>query len=356
MSSYIPDNNIYPTEFENCPDFLKNYLAYLMNNQGKRPLTLSQAALTLREFCQYVHFKGRFGHLPPTFDAHKDMGLSAMQLDELAQLNQSDIEEYISFLELSAHNSASTLRKKLSTIRPFFSYLVRMQGEMGVPFIHGNPAQNIVSPAAHEPPQIILSAKQLNLMIGAVPEETSLRDRAIMLLLSTTGISVSELAFIQVTDVQTTGWLSITGSNGTRGVWLTGPCQEAITDYLRYSGVSVYAEKSDFLFPSARQPNKPITQRTIRNIVTKAAENARILMDGEVTPKVIRDSVAKILYQTAAAYEQVSVSQYLGYRISSSRYVEDSHSTRYTEDITVQNIIRRSPLNSLGAHVVEVIQ
>lgn len=356
MSSYIPDNNVYPTEFTNCPDFLKNYLSYLMNNQGKRPLTLSQAALTLREFCQYVHFKTRFGHLPPTFDAHKDMGLSAMQLDELAQFMQADIEEYISFLELSAHNSASTLRKKLSTIRPFFSYLVRMQGETGVPFPHGNPAQNVVSPAAHEPPQIILSAKQLNLMIGAVPDETNLRDRAIMLLLSTTGISVSELAFIRVTDVQTDGWLSISGTNGTRGLWLTGPCQEAIANYLRYSEVSVYSEKVDYLFPSARQPNKPITPRTIRNIVAKAAENARILMDGEITPKVIRDSVAKILYQTAASHEQVSVSQYLGYRISSSRYVGGSNSTQYTEDFTMRNIIRRSPLNSLGDHIVEVAQ
>lgn len=348
MSSYIPDNNIYPTEFENCPQFLKNYLNYLMNNIGKRPLTLSQTALCLREFCQYIHFKRRFGYPPPTFDAHKDMGLDDMQLLELAQLQQPDIEEYISFLENRTRNSAATLRKKLSTIRPFFSYLVRMQSETGVQFYNDNPAQHVLSPAVDQPPQFTLSINQLRLLIDAAYEEVGARELPIMLLLATTGLNVSELAYIQLKDVHNNGWLSVTGSNGTRAVWLTGPCRNALEYYYQVSGIHPAAPQDQFLFPSARHPDKPITQNTIRNIVSRTAKNAGLPRYQDITPKVIRDSVANLLYEAAAPHERVNVSQYLGYRINGPRHAGIGPSSVYTEDAIMENIVSRSSLNTLG--------
>ena len=228
MSSYLSDSNVYPDDFSNCPDFLERYLVYQKNNRGKRPLTLSESTLLLREFCQYVHYKNVIKEVPSTADAHKDMGISNMTLDELASLKSADIEEYIGFLAHKAQNSESTIYKKLSIIRTFFSYLVKIQGETGIYFPYGNPTPKMTSPASGRTGPAKLSIKQIQHMIDAVCQQGKRRDLTVLLLLSTTGLTISELAGIETADVLDNGWLRVNGINGLRYVWLTPECRRSI--------------------------------------------------------------------------------------------------------------------------------
>lgn len=340
MSSYTPDNNVYVSEYTNCPGFLERYLNYLQTNQGKRPLTLSETALLLREFCQYIHYKNVIQEIPSTADAHKDMGISNMELAELAGVHQADFEEYVSFLDTVTKNSTVTIRKKLSIIRTFYSYLLRMQGETGVAFPYGNPASGIVVPREPATEQNLLSVEQLQRIINAAAGETAARDRAILFLLATTGITVSELAFIKVSDMVEDAWLRIEGRS-TRYVWLTPQCRIAIHEYLLING-----EPEPYLFPSARCAGQPITTRTIRNIVSRAAADARVL-DGEVTPKIMRDTFSDALCKVSAPHEQASISQYLGYSFTSPRRSPVAADSRFWENATIRNIVLRSSLMSL---------
>lgn len=346
MSSYIPDNNVYPAEAANCPDFLKRYLWFLKNNQGKRPLTLSEATLLLQEFCQYVHYKHVIRESPPTADAHKDMGISNMELTELGRLQQTDIEEYVSFLDNKAQNSEKTIYKKLSILRTFFAYLVKMQSETGVAFVSGNPVPGMTRPSSEGAVHLILTVNQMQRIIDAVPDETRLRDRAILLLLTTTGIQVSELSFIEIENIIDTGWLCVNNKNGGRFIWLTPACHKAVREYLIFADQQ--EGKRRYLFQSHRSKDQPLTTKAIRNIISRAAENAQISCAAEVTPKVLRDTVAKILYETAALHEQASVSHYLGYRIHSHRQAPPASTRRFSEDVTMQNVVSRSALVSLG--------
>lgn len=340
MSSYTPDNNVYVSEYTNCPGFLERYLHYLQTNQGKRPLTLSETALLLREFCQYIHYKNVIREIPATADAHKDMGISNMELAELAQVGQSNFEEYVSFLDTVTKNSTVTIRKKLSIIRTFYSYLLRMQGETGITFPYGNPASGIIVPREPAVQQELLSIDQLQRIINAVAGENAARDRAILFLLATTGITVSELAFIKVCDIVEDVWIRIE-SRSTRYVWITPQCQNAIQEYLLVNG-----EPDLYLFPSVRCAGQPITTRTVRNIVSKAAIDAGVL-DGDVTPKIMRDTFCDALYKVAAPHDQACISQYLGYSFTSPRRSPAAADSRFRENATIRNIVLRSSLMSL---------
>jgi site-specific recombinase XerD len=353
MSSYVPDIDVYPVESKNCPVFLLRYLSYLKHNQGKRPLTLSETELLLREFCQFVHYRNVLNELPPTWDAHKDMGITNMGLDELAAIKPSDIEEYIYFLDCKALNSDTTIYKKVSIIRTFFSYLVKIQEETGVRFIYGNPTPQITPPSSKAPPSSpasdypdTLSASQLHRLVASSPFEDQPRSFAILLFLSTTGIIPSELVKLSTDDVLPEGWLRINGANGSRYVWLSPACRRAVQRHLDTAETDNLSEYP-YLFQSTRAHGRPITTRAIGKIVAKAAENAQLPATMDITPTVLRNSVARILYETANSYEQVNVSGYLGYRMP-TQYSRRQTPSGFDRDVVMENILLRSPLANIG--------
>lgn len=347
MSSYVPDNNSYCDEYENCPEFLERYLDYARNNQGKRPLTLSETALILREYCQFIHYRNVIQEIPPTADAHKDMGISRMELSELA-ITQIAFEEYVSFLDNVSRNAAATLNKKLSIIRTFYTYLIRMQADTGVSFPCGNPVAEVKAPSVAESRSLVLSINQMQQLLDAVPEETRFRDRAILLLLSTTGITLSELSVLKKEDITDKCWLRVQGKNGIRYLYLTPATQTALQTCLFHENAdSPVKAASRYIFASEKNWDQSLTPRTIRNIVIKVGVLAN-LQTLEITPKVLRDTVADCLYSTAGEYERHRVSCYLGYRIPLPRRSIRNTAVTSAVDPLMKQLVKRSPLVHLG--------
>lgn len=346
MLAYNP-SGISPEGFSNCPMFLERYLLFLRNNQGKRPLTLEEAALLLREFCQYVHYKNVIREIPPTADAHKDMGITNMELSELAQVSQTDMLEYVSFLDTKTHNSEATIYKKLCIIRKFFAYLLKVQDETGVRFMNGNPTPRITRPtgrvAEHSAPHI----EQMQRMINAVYRQGKLRDAAILLVLCTTGLTVSELSNITTDDILRNNWLRIEGNNGVRHVLLLSEPRKALRDYLA-SEEQDEIEDKHFLFHSHDSLTQPISHQTIRNIISRAESAAMLPPGSNVTPSSIRDAVADILFEMANAHEQANVAHYLGYSITAPyRSASAVQRTGFVKNTVMEDLVRRSPLASL---------
>lgn len=343
-----PQSNICATN--NCPQFLSHYFTYLITNQAKSPSTLEATIFILREFCQFVHYRNTIREYPSEWDAHKDMNITAMELSELASVSQDDLEQYIAFLDNKTGNTTVTLSKKLSIIRTFFAYLVRMQGETGVAFPDGNPATRLsISIDRSDKSQIIISPAQMKQLISGVQGETQLRDRAIILLLCTTGLSLSELINLHVSDLAEDNWLRVNGARGVRYVWLTPPCRNLLQRYIISSDLY---DDQQYLFSSNRNKEHPATARTVRNLISRAANNAQ-LTHYEITPKVLRDSVSNILYSAASEHETANIYHYLGYSLPSSHRHISPKSRLFIEDTAMKRIISRSPLSQLGISLEE---
>src|SRR4030043_2367729 len=114
---------------------------------------------------------------------------------ELGKVDRIAIRKYLSFL--FRRNRKSSIARKISTLRSFFKYLVR---EGMVP---SNPAKSVSTPRVEKPPPTTLTVDEAFRLMGSPKsvfgkssegsKEKGLRDRAILELLYSSGLRVSEL-------------------------------------------------------------------------------------------------------------------------------------------------------------------
>lgn len=352
MSSYLSDYNQPMVEFDNCPSCLERYLEYLQTNLGKRPRTTSETMLILRGFCQYVHYRHITGILPDAIDTCKDQNVCDMEISELAQVGTAVFEEYVYYLDRELHNSASTIRKKISIIRSFYAYLIQLQQELGVAFPYGNPTSGRISQMSGEDisEPVTLTVPQLGRLLSAVPGSNVLRDTAILLTLIVSGITVSELTALNRSDYDScSGWLRISGANAVRYVYLTSDCRNKIDDYLTtFRTGKCDSDGQEPLFCSSRVDRKRLTTRHLRNLIVSIGVNAGLGED--VTPKVLRDTTTSILLNCAGDEGHLQVLAYLGYNGNTRLRNRLAPSTfkKFRGNPFMKSLVLSSPLAELG--------
>ena len=351
MSSYLPDHDRPPDGYENCPVFLMRYLDYLNNNRGRRPQTITEAMLVLREYCQYVHYRLTFHESPSTWDAHKDMGISEMSVCELAQVRRDDLEEYLCFLDNVANNALATIRKKLSMLRRFYSYLMRFCDELGIQFPEGDPVAGLFLPPADRSQPATLTPAQLQNLVDAVTGVNYLRDKAILLIFITTGITLAEAVALNRDDFRPQeGWLRIRGGpkGDTRYVYMTEHCQDVVEQYLAElrQAEDLETDGDRPLLCSSSDSHKRLSPKSVRNVITKVSQNAGFGED--VTPRVLRDSVNAILTNHAGRSFRSQVFDYLGYRYDARlRNRFDVARDLQTGNPAMAQLVQTSPLGSI---------
>ena len=114
---------------------------------------------------------------------------------KIEKVDRIAIRKYLSFLHRK--NKKSSIARKLSTLRSFFKYLVREQ------MVPSNPAKSVSTPkvektlpttlSVDEAFRLMESPKSISEKSSEGGKEKSLRDRAILELLYSSGLRVSEL-------------------------------------------------------------------------------------------------------------------------------------------------------------------
>lgn len=108
----------------------------------------------------------------------------------------------------------ATLARRLSTLRAFFSYLVREEG------LPSNPAESVASPKIPRALPPVMTPEETNGLVDSVQFDDDRdrsaskvsRDRLILELLYGSGLRVSELVGLDIGDVDRSGrWLSVRG-------------------------------------------------------------------------------------------------------------------------------------------------
>lgn len=251
-------------------------------------------------------------------DLEKLKGWTEKNSLDLLALSRTDLREWL--IDLSGKKlSESSQRRILSSLRGFFKFLM-FEGHIKV-----DPAEHLDSPRkSFYLPKFLNQADVERLF--AQPDtstETGLRDRAIMELMYSSGLRVSEAVNIQIKDVDVDGGvLTCTGKgNKTRRVPVGSSAAEWIKSYL-----AVRRKKEDlevqhlFLSPAGRPLNRQIIHAFIKEYAEKCG------LEG-VSPHTLRHSFATHLIQNRADIR--SVQQMLGHAdISTTQiytHITDSH-------------------------------
>lgn len=225
-------------------------------------------------------------------------------IQELSQAGEAEVVSYVMSLK-QENKAASTIKRKLASLRNFYSYLVK-NGT-----IKENPISGIKSPKTVRKEIEYLQLDELE-GVFKLPFTgvKGIRDKAMIELLYATGIRVREFVELRLCDVNLKlGFITCTGEFGKARIIPMGTyCKKAIDDYLNEARPKLISKGTDdentdesaasqeALF--LNRMGKQMTRQGIWKIL-KEYSNAAGLGD-KLTPQTLRNSFAAHMIQNGA--------------------------------------------------------
>jgi integrase/recombinase XerD len=258
---------------------IRAFLAYLRGEKGLAANTIFAYRRDMEKFGAFVTNGGR----------------------SLEDLTHNDVVDFLRMLYLKGLDSRSVARH-LVTVRHFFRFCVMEKA------IAKDPTENIQSPKFRQTLPEFLSVEEVNRLLAQPDESTvaGLRDKAMIEILYSSGLRVSELCGLKIADIQMeTGCLRCIGKgNKERIVPMGRKALEIVKKYNAESRSEILREKeSIYLFPSrgGRPVNRFNFWKTLKLYGLKAGIRKKI------SPHTLRHSFATHLLDNGADLRSVQM-------------------------------------------------
>ena len=223
------------TLYHDCPQILRDFLAYHETIKGQSPRTISEYYLDMRMFFRFIKL---MRNDMPVQTQLEDIPIKDIDLDFIRQITTSEIFDFLSYLshdrvafqDTSAQRngiSPAARSRKLSTIKSFYKYLTVRTKQL-----NDNPVADLEYPKLRKSLPKYLTLDQSAALLRAVSGPNEKRDYAIIMLFLNCGIRRSELVALNLTDVYEDRIRVIGKGNKERFVYFGSSCRKAIDAYL----------------------------------------------------------------------------------------------------------------------------
>jgi integrase/recombinase XerD len=222
-------------------------------------------------------------------------GFSSARQQSITRLSRQDLEAFVRDVMASGLSATSTARLVAAT-RGFFRFL-RLVGT-----IEKNPADDLQAPRALQSLPRFLSLDDIDTLLAATsdPSPRGLRDRALVEVLYATGLRVSELCHLRLTDLRADeGYLQCFGKGGKQRIVPLGDAAAlAVRRYVQDGrGVLTRGRQSPWLFVNARGGAR-LSRVGCWKILK--AQGRRAGIRAHLSPHVLRHSFATHLLERGA--------------------------------------------------------
>lgn len=254
------------------------FMNHMRVERGLSENTIQSYSLDLTRFFQYLEEK---------------------ELSPLS-VGQNDIMDYMSSLQGAI--SVRSVARNLSAVKMFFRFLV-YDGK-----IENNPSRLLNTPKLPHKLPGVLSLEDVDRLLSQPDPATYLgqRDKAMLELLYATGLRVSELVGLKLSNINLeAGYVRTVGKGSKeRMVPMGGKALDALRDYLEDGRVRLLKNKmSPHLCLNAR--GRPMTRQGFWKIIRQYGLKAGI--KGPITPHILRHSFASHLLEGGADLRAVQV-------------------------------------------------
>lgn len=303
---------------------LTNYLEYCEIDRNLSPYTIKMYDFYLNDFISFVSRLQKKSEI------------------DVNDLNTENVKKYRLYLNrkviknsLNKNYKISTQKTFLVAIRAFLKYLIVIEKIEVL-----SPDQIILGKSEGRIPKFLKDDDLKSIFSVQNPNKKSgLRDKAILLTLYSTGLRVSELVNLNITDINLkTGEFAVIGKGRkVRTVYLSPAAIASLQKYLatrrdnfkplflRYSGKKMEIEDAD-------GDSLRLTVRSVQRLVKKYALSAGLAVDA--TPHTLRHSFATSLLSQGADLR--SVQELLGHSNLSTTQIYTHVTNKRLKDVHTQ--------------------
>lgn len=249
------------------------YINYLKNTRNSSENTVLSYERDLKKLLDYLTDTGR---------------VSSWQ-----EVTETDLSAYMLYLE-SRNYAASSVSRNVAAFRSFFQYLSLNK------VIDSDPSRGLKPPRAEKKLPQVLTVDEVESLLSRPDRNTSkgIRDSAMLELLYATGIRVSELMGLKLTDVNMRlEFITCADRTKERVIPFGKAAHKALDLYLSGAREAmVRGEDTGLLFTNCQ--GRPMSRQGFWKILKNYAQEAGI--KGEITPHTLRHSFAMHMIENGA--------------------------------------------------------
>ena len=256
--------------YHDCPQILRDFLAYHENIKGQSQHTISEYYLDLRMFLRFMKLMRADMPIDTRLD---DIPIKDIDLFFIESITTSEIFDFLSYLanDRTANPdaavpdygiTASSRARKLSAIKSFYKYLTVRTKQL-----QENPVADLEYPKLRKSLPKYLTMEQSAALLSSISGPNEKRDYAILMLFLNCGIRRSELVGLNLTDVYEDRIRVMGKGNKERIVYFGSACRKAIDAYLIERNKKVLSDNRA-LFGS--RDNNRISVTAVHRLVKKA--------------------------------------------------------------------------------------
>lgn len=210
--------------------------------------------------------------------------------------------------------TAASIARKIAVIKTFYQFLARRN------LIPSNPAPTLAAPRVEKQVPHVLKPEEIERLLtlpAGYSTPKAFRDRAILELLYTSGMRVSELVVLDAGDVdlQSRTIQCARRAATSRVVRIDPRAADALANYLRNGRPTLAAANEPALFVNPQ--GERLTRQGLRRVVREYVKGAGIT--ATVTPNTLRHSFA--VHQLSRGEELSTVQRRLGHADKASTQV-----------------------------------
>ncbi len=259
----------------------------------------------LEEYLKYLKYQKNYSQ--ETIDSYEEDLVEFLDFLGREDINILDVryEEIRFFLmELDEKkNKASTVSRKLSSLRGFYKFLMNQD------YIKNNPFALIKTPKKEKRLPRFFYYNELEEMFNSIDISTALgqRNRLILEVLYASGVRVSELVNMKLKDINDEEVKVLGKGNKERITRIGDYAREILELYLSDGYKELNKNNSEYIF--LNKDGEKLTTRGIRYILDQIIKNTNI--DKKISPHMLRHSFATHLLNEGC--DILSVQELLGH-------------------------------------------
>jgi len=300
-----------------CP-ILERYLNYLTIIKGRSNNTILEYRIDLLYFFKFISEQRRIPQV--NFD------FSYIDITFIKSISINDMYSFISYCQTDLNSSAGTRARKIVSIRQFWKYL-----NSKAHLLDSNIAEELETPKLPKRiPKYLTLEESVRLLIEC---KSNPRDNCIITIFLNCALRLSELANLNINQVNT-NILSVIGKgNKERKIFLTPAAQKSLATWLQIRNTMDVPTNALFISRNKQR----LTTRSIQNVIKKYVIKAGLNPENISTHK-LRHTSATLMYK----YGHVdirSLQQILGHESIATTEIYT-----HVDDSLLQSAVNSNPL------------